>query len=60
MRNVIAHLNNLLQKLAAFVATVSMTRSENSDENEACGAYGARPQAGFARVAEGRLLAKNT
>ncbi|MEN9576176.1 MAG: hypothetical protein RL514_4031, partial [Verrucomicrobiota bacterium] len=37
-----------------------MTRSENSDENEACGAYGARPQAGFARVAEGRLLAKNT
>ncbi|MEN9576942.1 MAG: hypothetical protein RL514_4797, partial [Verrucomicrobiota bacterium] len=43
-----------------LATTVSMTRSENSDENEACGAYGARPQAGFARVAEGRLLAKNT
>ena len=40
------------------VATVSTTRFENSDESGAGSAYNARPQAGLARVAGGRLLAK--
>ena len=57
-----AHLQNFSYPTPhhAVRATVSTTRFENSDESGAGSAYNARPQAGLARVAGGRLLAKNT